>query len=103
MEAAMAAAYYRGYVAAKRTLPVDGAMAAVGLGSEHVAQFLCDGVVIACENSPESTTISGDREKVLEVVERIREALPDVLARPLKIDLAYHSRTSHRFSYFDPQ
>ncbi|SPN98494.1 related to polyketide synthase [Cephalotrichum gorgonifer] len=88
-EAAIIAAYYRGYVTTKQTL--DGSMAAVGLGSEEVSPFLIEGVVVACENSPSSTTISGDKEKVLEVVDKIKAALPDVLARPLKVNMAYHS------------
>lgn len=92
MEAAIIAAYYRGYVMTKHTL--DGGMAAVGLGREAVTPFLTEGVVVACENSPESTTISGDREMVFEVVERIKAALPGVLARPLKVNMAYHSRKS---------
>jgi acyl transferase domain-containing protein len=90
METAIISAYYRGYVTTKQTL--DGGMAAVGLGASEAARFLVEGVIIACENSPQSVTISGDREKVLEVVGKIKEAMPDVLARPLKVNMAYHSR-----------
>lgn len=90
MEAAIIVAYYRGYVTTKRAL--DGGMVAVGLGCEAVAPFLTEGVVVACENSPDSTTISDDREKVLGVVGRIKAVLPDVLARPLNVNMAYHSR-----------
>ena len=90
MEAAIISAYYRGYVTTKQTL--DGGMAAVGLGASEAAEFLVEGVVIACENSPHSVTISGDRLKVLEVAGKIKEAMPDVLARPLKVNMAYHSR-----------
>jgi malonyl CoA-acyl carrier protein transacylase len=92
MDAAIIAAYYRGFVTKKQTS--TGAMAAVGLGPKDVAKFLIDGLVIACENSSSSTTISGDREKVLGAVAKIKEELPDVLARPLKVDMAYHSRES---------
>ncbi|KAH7115402.1 hypothetical protein B0J13DRAFT_654214, partial [Dactylonectria estremocensis] len=89
MEAAIISAYYRGYVTKQQT--IEGAMAAVGLGPEAVSKYLTDGVVVACENSGQSSTISGDRKKVLEVVSRIKSEMPDVLARPLKVDMAYHS------------
>lgn len=69
-------------------------MAAIGLGPEDVSKSLVDGVVVACENSPQSSTISGDKEKVMEVIARIKAEMPDVLARPLKVDMAYHSRKS---------
>lgn len=91
-EAAIICAYYRGYVTKQQTLA--GAMAAVGLGRQAVSKFLIDGVVVACENSPQSSTISGDKEKVMEVIARIKAEMPDVLARPLKVDMAYHSRKS---------
>ena len=90
MEEAIVVAYYRGYVTTKQTR--DGAMAAVGLGAHELSSFLREGVVLACENSPKSSTISGDRTKVLEVVEAIKKEFPEILARPLKVDMAYHSR-----------
>ncbi|KAK4443906.1 KR domain-protein [Podospora aff. communis PSN243] len=90
MAEAITAAYYRGYVTTSQTL--EGGMAAVGLGAGEVAQFLREGeVVVACENSPNSSTISGGRNKVLQVVAAIHESMPDTLARPLKVDMAYHS------------
>lgn len=90
MGEAIVIAYYRGHVMTKQTL--HGAMAAVGLGAHDVNKYLREGVVMACENSPSSSTISGDKDKVLEVVSAIQAELPDVLARPLKVDMAYHSR-----------
>ncbi|UKZ82860.1 Type I Iterative PKS [Trichoderma virens FT-333] len=89
MEAAIIFAYYRGYVAKQQTL--RGSMAAVGLGPQEVNKFLVDGVVVACENSPKSCTISGDLEKVFTVISQIKAEMPDTLARPLKVDMAYHS------------
>ncbi|KAJ0382055.1 hypothetical protein COL922a_013306 [Colletotrichum nupharicola] len=89
MEAAIICAYYRGYVTKQQTLA--GSMAAIGLGLKDVFKFLVDGVVVACENSAQSSTISGDKEKVMEVIARIKAEMPDVLARPLKVDMAYHS------------
>ncbi|KAF2756071.1 ketoacyl-synt-domain-containing protein [Pseudovirgaria hyperparasitica] len=86
---AIIAAFYRGVAAGKQTKM--GAMAAVGLALERVEQFLIPGVVIACENSPESVTISGDVEAVRTVVHKIKDSEPDVLARVLRVDKAYHS------------
>ena len=99
---ALITSYYRGFVTRRQNLV--GGMAAIGLGKTAVAGFLEDGVVLACENSPNSTTISGDLEKVQSIVARIKEAMPEVLARLLKVDMAYHSRsyrtrgTLHRHS-----
>ena len=89
----MIAAYYRGYATTKKQ-DLKGGMAAIGLRSSAVSSFLQVGVVIACENSPSSTTISGDLEKVIDVVAKIKVSKPDVLARILEVDMAYHSRKS---------
>ncbi|OTB02208.1 hypothetical protein M426DRAFT_322916 [Hypoxylon sp. CI-4A] len=89
LEFAIKAAYYRGLVSSRSTS--DGSMAAIGLGSEAVARLLPEGVVVACENSPQSTTISGDRVLVEQVVSTIKAATPDTFARMLKVDMAYHS------------
>lgn len=86
---AIVAAYYRGVVAKQQIRP--GAMAAIGLGPEEVKEFLTSQVGIACENSPRSVTLSGDADKVVEVVDAISKAKPDTLARLLKVDKAYHS------------
>lgn len=88
---ALIISYYRGYVAKKPSRA--GGMAAVGLGAEAVSFFLKEGVVIACENSPQSVTLSGDVEQLGKVVASIADSKPDVLARTLKVDMAYHSRT----------
>ncbi|EON95815.1 putative polyketide synthase protein [Phaeoacremonium minimum UCRPA7] len=81
--------YYRGYVTKQQQL--KGGMAAIGLGANAVRPYLVDGVVVAAENSPHSSTISGDLEKVEEVIEVIKKENPDVLARKLQVDMAYHS------------
>ncbi|EQB57236.1 KR domain-containing protein [Colletotrichum gloeosporioides Cg-14] len=86
---AIIAAYYRG-VASSEVTKV-GAMAAVGMGRAKTAPFLIPGVVIACENSPSSVTISGDAERVENVLSEIRSTYPEVLARLLKVEKAYHS------------
>ncbi|KAI1472076.1 polyketide synthase [Daldinia caldariorum] len=88
-EEAIIAAYDRGVASDKvKTL---GAMAAVGLGREETAPFLVPGVIIACENSPSSVTISGDKEAVDDVLRAIRSEKPDTFARALKVEKAYHS------------
>lgn len=94
LKQAIIISYYRGYVTAKQTL--NGTMAAIGLGAIDVAPYLetIQGVVVACENSPSSTTISGDSKQVDKVIAAIKEATPEILARKLKVDMAYHSRKS---------
>ena len=89
---AIITSYYRGYVGKSST--AAGSMAAVGLSADAASSFLIEGVVIACENSPSSVTISGDSEALEKVLSSIKQIKPDVLARPLKVDMAYHSRES---------
>ncbi|KAK6956533.1 hypothetical protein Daesc_001811 [Daldinia eschscholtzii] len=90
LEFALKAAYYRGLVSSTSTSK-NGSMAAIGLGARELAAFLPEGVVVACENSPKSSTISGDRELLERTVSNIKEAKPDTFARLLKVDMAYHS------------
>jgi acyl transferase domain-containing protein len=87
---AILAAYFRGL--ATRTKLADGVMAAVGLGAHEVRPYLAKGVVIACENSPNSTTISGDRVALESIVATIQRESPHVFIRRLHVDNAYHSR-----------
>ncbi|KJZ71022.1 hypothetical protein HIM_09587 [Hirsutella minnesotensis 3608] len=89
MEAAITIAYYRGYVT-KGCIP-KGSMAAVNMGRNEVSSYLREGVVIACENSPISVTLSGDTDKIHEATERIKSERRDSLVRLLKVDVAYHS------------
>ncbi|KAI1808923.1 hypothetical protein F4811DRAFT_566518 [Daldinia bambusicola] len=86
---AVTAAWYRGHVAKKSTTP--GGMAAIGLGAEETRKFLPERVVVACENSPSSTTISGDVDQLQTALLNIKDALPDAFARALKVEMAYHS------------
>ena len=82
-------AFYRGYVT--RLQSKSGSMAAIGMGAKDVHRYLQPGVIVACENSPRSVTISGDTEAVEAAVAKIKEAHPDMLARLLRVDKAYHS------------
>ncbi|KAM0470501.1 hypothetical protein ACHAPX_009867 [Trichoderma viride] len=89
LEEAIIIAYYRGQVT--QNYGRAGAMAAVGLGREAVVAYLREGVVIACENSPKSVTLSGDVECLDEVIAHIKEDLPETFARKLRVERAYHS------------
>ncbi|KAK6196628.1 putative secondary metabolism biosynthetic enzyme [Pestalotiopsis sp. IQ-011] len=68
-----------------------GSMAAVGMSWAATEKFLIPGVVIACDNSPTSVTISGDSEAVEAVMKGIRAVHPSALVRLLQVDKAYHS------------
>lgn len=88
-------AYFRGMVVAMDP-SVRGGMVAVGLDRLRVEVFLRLGVVIGCENSPSSVTLSGDID-VLEVVTAdIKARYPDAFVRALKVQCAYHSHHMKR-------
>ena len=88
-EEAITAAFHRGAIVKKQTR--KGAMAAIGLSWADVKEFLIPNVIVACENSPRSVTLSGDADGVAAVVQEIHASRPDVLARLLNVDKAYHS------------
>lgn len=90
LQIAIKAAYYRGLIT-KFADKNRGGMAAVGMGARDVSRYLIDGVVVACENSPSSSTISGDRRMVDKVLSSIKKENPDIFSRTLKVDMAYHS------------
>lgn len=83
-------AFYRGFV--MKAQDHKGGMAAVGLGPEAVQPYLADGVMIACENSPKSVTISGDVKGIKASMEAIKLDNADAFVRQLHVDIAYHSR-----------
>ena len=86
---AIVAAFYRGF-AVKHNAP-SGTMLAVGTGVEAIADFIDDipDIVIACENSPNSVTLSGRPEAIQKVKSRL-DGL-SIFARELKTGQAYHS------------
>ncbi|RYP68709.1 hypothetical protein DL771_006510 [Monosporascus sp. 5C6A] len=86
---AILAAYFRGFIT--RNKLGNGTMAAVGLGADRVRPYLTEGVVIGCENSPNSTTISGDTTAIETMIETLNREIPDLFVRPLRVDHAYHS------------
>jgi acyl transferase domain-containing protein len=91
MQEAIVCAYLRGRVTRQPTTST-GAMAAVGIGARQLQPYLVDGAVIACENSPYSTTLSGDEAKITDVLQTLKQDHPDVFMRSLQVDMAYHSR-----------
>ncbi|TQN65712.1 Reducing polyketide synthase DEP5, partial [Colletotrichum shisoi] len=68
-----------------------GAMATVGLGAEQTARFLSPGAVVACDNSPSSTTVSGDEDAVQKTLRRVTEADPQIRCHALRVRTAFHS------------
>ena len=96
----MAAATFRGTTSGDETGGKQrGSMAAIGLGPSEMEPYMESGVVIACENSQLSVTISGDAEQVDKVVKNVKRERPGVLARALKVEKAFHSREYILFSY----
>lgn len=95
---AMAIAYYRGKVMAGSSSTAGG-MAAIGLGSAEIEPFLQPGVAVGCENSPVSTTITGQRDVLELVVASVKREYPEIFARMLHVDRAYHSRKSQSMLY----
>ena len=66
-------------------------MAAIDLDRADVDKFLSPPrVSIACENSPRSVTISGDADAIEATIRLINKQLPNITARLLKVDKAYH-------------
>ncbi|KAG5927127.1 Type I Iterative PKS, partial [Claviceps africana] len=94
---ALSAAFHRGQaVADMLSAPSkpDGAMLAVGAGKEAVApmmKMLRQGYsTIACENSPNSVTVSGDTAAIDELAAKLESE--SVFNRKLKVEVAYHSQ-----------
>ncbi|KAG9192485.1 hypothetical protein G6011_11219 [Alternaria panax] len=98
-EEAIVIAWQRGLAAKEQTRL--GAMAAIGLGRADVTKYLSPyKVVVACENSPRSVTISGDADEVNTVLEGLQKENPNVTARLLKVDKAYHSYHMSEVGHF---
>lgn len=99
---AMSIAYHRGRfsdIVNTRRQGRRGAMLAVGLGAEQVAPYVSQvnasslgtpAVVVACINSPQSVTLSGDFDAIRQIEADLKDK--DIFARGLKTsDTAYHS------------
>jgi acyl transferase domain-containing protein/NADPH:quinone reductase-like Zn-dependent oxidoreductase len=97
-EQALGVTYWRGELARTLLDPkasgLVGGMAAAGVGPDEAERYVrettSDGcVVVACVNSPESVTLSGDIDDLDEVVRRLEA--DGKFARKLRVALAYHS------------
>ncbi|KAI4262739.1 MAG: hypothetical protein L6R42_002088 [Xanthoria sp. 1 TBL-2021] len=88
-EESIMAAHHRGAVTKRQTRV--GAMAAIGMSWEETEPYLLPNVTIACDNSSKSVTISGDADAIKAVIVGIHNARPDVMAKLLQVDKAYHS------------
>ncbi|KAI0554405.1 hypothetical protein F4679DRAFT_570392 [Xylaria curta] len=87
---AIIAAFTRGI--AVREAAGTGSMLAVGLGANEVVKWLptdSQGVCIACENSPNSVTLSGNATAISELARAMKEE--GIFAQELKTGRAYHS------------
>ncbi|KAH3958559.1 hypothetical protein HBH98_077040 [Parastagonospora nodorum] len=85
---AILTAYFRGL--AVEGLATKGTMVAVGLGAAEVEPYLEPGVQIACYNSPQSVTLSGDDEPAARISAKLHR--DKVFVRALRTNgRAYHS------------
>jgi acyl transferase domain-containing protein len=91
-EEAILIAYYRGLATLGLGKIHRGGMAAIGLGRDQVTPYLRTGVIIGCENSPNSTTLTGDIDTLEQIMGSIQNDQPEVLVRALHVECAYHSR-----------
>ncbi|KAF4904103.1 Highly reducing polyketide synthase gloL [Colletotrichum viniferum] len=91
-EDAIRIAYHRGQITLLIKAAHKGSMAAVGLGRSQVQKFLRPGVMIGCENSPASVTLSGEADVLEDVMKDIIAEHPGVLARSLHVECGYHSQ-----------
>lgn len=96
LQDAMAAAYHRGRVASKikyKRPELSGGMLAVGTGPLEVKGIIesagLSGVAVACENSPNSVTVSGDMTSLDELATELETR--GLFNRKLRVDVAYHS------------
>ena len=87
---AITVSYFRGQ-ALKASGGKLGGMAAVGLAAEKAKTYLLDGVTVACDNSPQSVTLSGDQDSLAKVLHNIQADEPDTFCKQLNISVAYHS------------
>lgn len=93
---AISCAYYRGFITKYQTR--KGGMAAVSLGRDSATPYLSKDVIIACENSPKSVTLSGDVDALEKALSAIKANDPATLTRLLPVDMAYHSSKELMFS-----
>ena len=94
-EEALGVVYYQGELALKyqKSSSHVGGMLAAGISPDQAGRYTQDTtggrVVVACINSPESVTFSGDLPILDEVASRLEK--DGILTRKLKVPQAYHS------------
>ncbi|OBT83082.1 hypothetical protein VE02_08865 [Pseudogymnoascus sp. 03VT05] len=90
---ALGVAYFRGELALNNVSSLAGGMLAAAISSETAERYIANvpsgGVVVACINSPNSTTLSGDLAAIDEVESLLKK--DGLFARKLKVPMAYHS------------
>ncbi|KAJ6787270.1 hypothetical protein PWT90_05863 [Aphanocladium album] len=96
LQEAMSAAYFRGHYAAQiksRNPDLRGAMLAVGAGATEISSTIKTmglfSIAVACENSPNSITISGDEGQIDQLSAQLERQ--SIFVRKLRVDVAYHS------------
>ncbi|KAK4624439.1 Reducing polyketide synthase PKS2 [Fulvia fulva] len=96
LEEAMAVAYHRGQVSSDmkvKNSDLRGAMLAVGAGPYEVKAIIkslgLPNINVACENSPNSITVSGDEHSIDRLAAELESR--SVFNRKLRVDVAYHS------------
>ncbi|KAH6662359.1 hypothetical protein B0J14DRAFT_288058 [Halenospora varia] len=92
-EEAIKVAYFRGQACTNSQDKTALGMLAAGLGAEQIQPYLEDSnglVQVACYNSPNSVTLSGEVQEL----EKIRDRLlvEEHFARMLQVNFAYHSK-----------
>ncbi|KAB8275133.1 beta-ketoacyl synthase [Aspergillus minisclerotigenes] len=98
-ESAWKIAFYRGLWTRKLEMfsSINGAMLAVALSRQAIAPFLertsthypVSRLTIACKNSPQSTTVSGEEQQIDTLEEYLEQE--HIFCRRLKVKVAYHS------------
>lgn len=96
LQDAMAIAYFRGMFAStmqERWPDLKGCMMAVGASALETKTIIArkglKSVTVACENSPNSTTASGDAQAIAELEVELNQL--GTFNRRLHVDVAYHS------------
>ncbi|KAF2794878.1 putative polyketide synthase [Melanomma pulvis-pyrius CBS 109.77] len=98
-ESAMKLAYFRGALSERLVTCSDkkGSMISIGLSEDGVlpyieqvfTQFLSGDLTVACINSPQNVTVSGDDLHVDMLESLLRDE--NIFARKLEVEVAYHS------------
>jgi fatty acid synthase len=89
LEETILSAYSRG-VAINEVKRKVGSMAAIGMGYKEIRNIVPSGVEIACHNSSESCTVSGESEEVKKFVQEMKSK--QILAKEIESSgIAFHS------------